>query len=79
MYSIIFIGMFIILICFFLIIIILIQNPKKGIFYQSFMDKNFRLFGIKRTNNFLEKLTWILSIFIFFLVLFFNYLLKHNL
>ncbi|AWU43646.1 preprotein translocase subunit SecG [Blattabacterium sp. (Cryptocercus kyebangensis)] len=78
MYSTIFIGIFIILICFLLIVIILIQNPKKGIFYQSFMDKNFRLFGIKRTNTLLEKITWILSIFIFFLTLFFNFLLKNH-
>ncbi|WP_185881759.1 preprotein translocase subunit SecG [Blattabacterium cuenoti] len=76
MYSTILIGFFIILTCLFLIGIILIQNPKKGFISQSFMDKNFRLFGIRRTNIFLEKITWVLSIIILFLTLFFNLLLK---
>ncbi|AER40709.1 MAG: preprotein translocase subunit SecG [Flavobacteriales bacterium] len=79
MYSTIFLGFFIFLTCLLLIIIILIQNPKKGIFHQSFMEKNFKLFGIKRTNTLLEKITWILSILIFFLTLLFNLLLKSNL
>ncbi|WP_341664907.1 preprotein translocase subunit SecG [Blattabacterium cuenoti] len=69
-------GFFIILICILLMFIILIQNPKKESIHQSFMEKNFRFFGIKRTNTFLENVTWILSIIIFFLILFFNFLLK---
>ncbi len=69
-------GSFIILTCILLMLIILIQNPKKESIHQSFMEKNFRFFGIKRTNTFLENVTWILSIIIFFLILFFNFLLK---
>ncbi|WP_244273552.1 preprotein translocase subunit SecG [Blattabacterium cuenoti] len=57
-------------------LVILIQSPKKESIHQSFMEKNFRFFGIKRTNTFLEKITWILSILIFFLILSFNFLLK---
>ncbi|WP_341656995.1 preprotein translocase subunit SecG [Blattabacterium cuenoti] len=69
-------GFFIILTCILLMLVILIQNPKKESIHQSFMEKNFRFFGIKRTNTFLENVTWILSIIIFFLILFFNFLLK---
>ncbi|WP_238784252.1 preprotein translocase subunit SecG [Blattabacterium cuenoti] len=69
-------GFLIILTCVLLIIVILIQNPKKESISQSFMEKNFRFFGIKQTNTFLERITWILSIFIVFLTLFFNFLLK---
>ncbi|WP_185854668.1 preprotein translocase subunit SecG [Blattabacterium cuenoti] len=78
MYSTILLGFFIILTCLFLIGMILIQNPKKGFISQSFMEKNFRFFGIKRTNIFLEKITWTLSIIILFLTLFFNLLLKYK-
>ncbi|BAR92167.1 preprotein translocase subunit SecG [Blattabacterium cuenoti] len=69
-------GFFIILTCILLMLVILIQNPKKESIHQSFMERNFRFFGIKRTNTFLENITWILSIIIFFLILFFNFLLK---
>ncbi|WP_185861991.1 preprotein translocase subunit SecG [Blattabacterium cuenoti] len=69
-------GFFIIMASLLLILIILIQNPKKESIHQSFMDKNFRFFGIKRTNTFLENVTWFLSIIIFFLILFFNLILK---
>ncbi len=72
-------GFFIILTCILLMLVILIQNPKKESIHQSFMEKNFRFFGIKRTNTFLENITWILSIIIFFLILFFNFLLKSRL
>ncbi|WP_394798663.1 preprotein translocase subunit SecG [Blattabacterium cuenoti] len=69
-------GFFIILTCILLMLVILIQNPKKESIHQSFMEKNFRFFGIKRTNTFLENVTWTLSIIIFFLILSFNFLLK---
>ncbi|QIK16591.1 preprotein translocase subunit SecG [Blattabacterium sp. DPU] len=74
--SIIIFGFFIIIMCLLLILMILVQNPKKESIHQSFMEKNFRFFGIKRTNTFLENITWILSIIIFFLILFFNFFLK---
>ncbi|WP_185870924.1 preprotein translocase subunit SecG [Blattabacterium cuenoti] len=69
-------GFFIIIMCIFLILIILVQNPKKDSISQSFLEKNFKFFGIKRANSFLEKITWSLSIIIFFLVLLFNFFLK---
>ncbi|WP_238784592.1 preprotein translocase subunit SecG [Blattabacterium cuenoti] len=62
--------------CLLLILFILIQNPKKESINQTFMEKNFRFFGVKRTNTFLENVTWFLSIIIFLLTLFFNFFLK---
>ncbi|WP_185877757.1 preprotein translocase subunit SecG [Blattabacterium cuenoti] len=59
------------------ILIILIQNPKKEIVNQSFVEKNFKFFGIKKTNTILDNITWFLSIVIFFFVIIFNYLLKN--
>ncbi len=76
--SMIMLSLFIVIICFLLMLVILIQNPKRESIHQSFMEKNFRFFGIKRTNTFLENVTWFLSIMIFLLTLFFNFLLKLN-
>ncbi len=70
------VGFFIITMCLLLILFILIQNPKKESINQTFMEKNFRFFGVKRTNTFLENVTWFLSIIIFLLTLFFNFFLK---
>lgn len=69
-------GILIIVTCILFILVILVQNPKKDSVSQSFLEKNFKFFGIKRTNSFLEKTTWFLSIIIFFLTLFFNFFLK---
>ncbi|WP_238784391.1 preprotein translocase subunit SecG [Blattabacterium cuenoti] len=57
-------------------LIILIQNPKKESIHHTFMEKDFRFFGVKRTNTFLENITWFLSAVIFLLTLFFNLILK---
>ncbi|WP_185864891.1 preprotein translocase subunit SecG [Blattabacterium cuenoti] len=76
LYIINFISFIIVIISIFFILIILIQNPKKESINQSFMEKNFRFFGIKRTNTFLDNITWLLSITILVLILIFNFLLK---
>ncbi|WP_185864322.1 preprotein translocase subunit SecG [Blattabacterium cuenoti] len=69
-------GFFIIIACILLILIILIQNPNKDSISQSFLDNNFKFLGVKRTNSFLEGVTWFLSIVIFFLTIVFNIFLK---
>ncbi|WP_185877232.1 preprotein translocase subunit SecG [Blattabacterium cuenoti] len=69
------VSFFIIIASILFIFIILIQSPKKESINQSFMEKNFRFFGVKRTNSFLNNFTWILSIIILLLILIFNYLL----
>ncbi|WP_185872631.1 preprotein translocase subunit SecG [Blattabacterium cuenoti] len=76
MYKIILLSIFMILICCLLIITILIQNPKKGMFHQPFIENKIKFFGIKKTNLLLINITWILSILIFFSICLFNYLLK---
>ncbi len=59
-----------------LILVVLIQNPKKEGINQLFVEENLNFFGIKKTNNFLDKITWSLFCVIFILILIFNLLLK---
>lgn len=66
-----------ILTCLLLTIVILIQNPKRdSLSYSNLGDRSIQIFGVQRVVNFWEKLTWILAIFIFILIFFYNYVLK---
>src|SRR4030042_6648711 len=47
----------IIFICIFLILIVLVQNPKGGGLASSFSSSN-QFMGVKRTADFIEKATW---------------------
>ncbi|WP_185876679.1 preprotein translocase subunit SecG [Blattabacterium cuenoti] len=69
-------GFIIIITCFFFILIVLIQTPKKESINQNFIEKDFKFLGVKKTNIFIENITWFLSVTIFFLTLLFNYFLK---
>jgi preprotein translocase subunit SecG len=65
--------------CFLLTIVILIQNPKRdSLSYSNLVDRSIQIFGVQRVVNFWEKLTWILAIFIFILIFFYNYVLKNR-
>lgn len=64
----IFIFVLIILVCVFLALIVLIQNPKGGGLDSSFQSAN-QIGGVKRTADFLEKSTWSLAIGLFVLCL----------
>lgn len=64
----IFIFVLIILVCVFLALIVLIQNPKGGGLDSSFQSAN-QIGGVKRTADFLEKSTWTLAIALFVLCL----------
>ncbi|WP_317167288.1 preprotein translocase subunit SecG [Blattabacterium cuenoti] len=75
-YSINILNFFIFIISIFLILIILVQNPKKEIVNQSFME-NLKFFGVNKTNTILDNITWFLSIVIFLLVITLNFLLKN--
>lgn len=70
------ISLSIVILCILFIAIILIQDPKKDSINQNFVEKNFKFFGVKKTNSILENITWFLSIFIFLLILVFDYFLK---
>jgi len=57
-----------ILICIFLALIVLVQNPKGGGLDSSFQSAN-QIGGVKRTGDFLEKSTWTLGVVLFILCL----------
>src|SRR6201996_5618080 len=50
-----------IIVCVFLILMVLIQNPKGGGLSSNFSSSS-QLMGVQRTGDFLEKGTWILAI-----------------
>lgn len=63
-----FIFVLIILVCVFLALIVLIQNPKGGGLDSNFSSAN-QIGGVKKTADFLEKGTWTLAIVLFVLCL----------
>ncbi|MBH1960517.1 MAG: preprotein translocase subunit SecG [Flavobacteriia bacterium] len=52
-----------------LIIIVMAQNPKGGGLSGTFGGTSSAQFGVQRTNDFMEKATWILGGAIVFLIL----------
>ncbi len=63
----------IIITCILLVIIILVQNPKGGGLSSSFGGGGTQLFGgVKKTTDFLDRGTWVLSIVLVVLVLAMN-------
>lgn len=52
-----------VLVSIFLILIVLVQNPKGGGLTANLTSQN-QMFGVKRTTDFLEKGTWILAMVI---------------
>lgn len=54
----------VIAICIMLIMVILSQNPKGGGLSSTFGGGGSQMFGVQRTNNFLDRATWTLSILI---------------
>ena len=63
-----FIFVLIIIVCVFLALIVLIQNPKGGGLDSNFSGAN-QIGGVKKTADFLEKGTWTLAIALFVLCL----------
>lgn len=67
----------IIISCILLIIIILVQNPKGGGLSSSFGGSGTQLFGgVKKTTDFLDRGTWVLSIVLVSLVLAMNVMIS---
>lgn len=50
-----------VIVCVFLILIVLVQNPKGGGLASNFAGST-QVMGVKRTGDFLEKATWGLAI-----------------
>lgn len=62
----------ILILSFLLILIIMVQNPKGGGLSSSFGGDTQQIGGVKKTTDFLDKTTWILSTLILILILFSN-------
>ncbi len=60
-----------IVVCVFLVLIILIQNPKGGGLSSGFSGSN-NIMGVQRTGDLLEKGTWGLAVALIFLSLLIN-------
>ena len=58
MYTLITVLLFIV--CFLLILIVLVQNSKGGGLASNFQSSN-QIMGVRKTNDFLEKATWVLA------------------
>jgi preprotein translocase subunit SecG len=51
----------ILLVCFLLVLVVLVQNSKGGGLVSNFAGSN-QIMGVRRTADFLEKSTWVLAI-----------------
>ncbi|MGI9527583.1 MAG: preprotein translocase subunit SecG [Weeksellaceae bacterium] len=74
----IFISVVIIAICVMLIMIILSQNPKGGGLSSTFGGGGGQMFGVQRTNNFLDRATWTLSGIIAVLIIVSSFVVPNN-
>ncbi|CVK15847.1 preprotein translocase subunit SecG [Apibacter mensalis] len=52
---------FIIIACILLILVVLSQNPKGGGLSSTFGGSGTQMFGVQKTNDFMEKATWTLG------------------
>ena len=69
----------IIAVCFVLVLVIMVQNPKGGGLSSSFGGGGSQVVGgVKKTGDFLDKSTWTLAILLVVLVLASNIALKGN-
>lgn len=55
--------------CVLLVVVIMFQNPKGGGLSSAFGGVSSATFGVQRTNDFMEKATWYLGVFITVLIL----------
>ena len=73
----IFVGL-IILVCFLLVLVVMVQNPKGGGLSSSFGGSTQQMGGVQKTSDFLDKSTWILAVFLLVLILLSNISLNQN-
>lgn len=64
-----FLTILIALVCFLLMIVVLIQNPKGGGLDSTFGGAGNQMFGAAKSSDFIEKATWGLTIALFVLCL----------
>ncbi|MRJ08222.1 preprotein translocase subunit SecG [Ornithobacterium rhinotracheale] len=74
----IFLMIVIMIVCVLLVMVVLSQNPKGGGLSSTFGGSGSQMFGVQRTNDFLDKATWTLAILIAVLVILSNFLVPRN-
>lgn len=58
------------IVCFLLVVVIMVQNPKGGGLSSSFGSAGVQIGGgVKKTTDFLDKSTWVLGIILIVLIL----------
>lgn len=55
------IMIFIIIACILLVLVVLSQNPKGGGLSSTFGGSGTQMFGVQKTNDFMDKATWTLG------------------
>lgn len=66
----------ILVVCFLLILVVMVQNPKGGGLSSSFGGGGQQLGGVKKTTDFLDRSTWVLSTLLMVLILLSNFTLN---
>lgn len=69
--SVVFLGL-IMIVCFLLVVVIMVQNPKGSGLSGTFGGGGQQMGGVKKTDDFLTKSTWTLATALLVLVLLFN-------
>ena len=67
----IFLGLTVI-VCFLLILVVMVQNPKGGGLSSSFGGSSQQLGGVQKTTDFLDRSTWVLATLLLILILISN-------
>ena len=73
----IFIGL-IIFVCFLLVLLVMVQNPKGGGLSSSFGGGGQQMGGVQKTSDFLDRSTWLLAGLLLILILLSNISLGTN-
>ena len=58
-----------IIVCFLLILVVMVQNPKGGGLSSSFGGSSQQLGGVQKTTDFLDRSTWVLDALLLVLIL----------
>jgi preprotein translocase subunit SecG len=61
-----------IIVCFLLILVVMVQNPKGGGLSSAFGGSSQQLGGVQKTTDFLDKSTWALATLLLVLILISN-------
>ena len=65
-------------VCFLLVLVIMVQNPKGGGLSSSFGGDSQQIGGVKKTTDFLDKSTWVLASLLLILSLLSNITLNNG-